>query len=285
MTAETVQPAGQPLVTVVIPTYDERDNLPVIVGLLLSLDTVSVNVLVVDDNSPDGTGDVAEELAGLSGGRVSVLHRRTKDGLGRAYVAGMLRALAGGADIVIQMDADLSHPVEAIAEMVRVLIDTDAAVVVGSRYVTGGSLDSQWPLRRRLLSRWANSYVSCVLRLGVRDTTAGFKAWRAATLRRIDLAAVTSNGYCFQIETAYRVGRCGLTTVEIPIHFAQRTSGTSKMSLRVQVEAVIVPWRLRHSRWLPTVEPTLAAASEQAAGPRTSAAQSNPAEHRQSVNR
>jgi dolichol-phosphate mannosyltransferase len=245
-------------ITVVIPTYNERDNLPRVVEKLLALGIGSLDVLVVDDNSPDGTGDVADELRHRLGDQVDVLHRQSKDGLGRAYVAGMLQALAAGADVVIQMDADLSHPVEAIPEMIRLLSETDAALVVGSRYVSGGSLDAEWPLRRRLLSRWANEYVSSVLRLGLHDTTAGFKAWRAETLRQIDLGAVTSNGYCFQIETAYRVNRCGLSTAEIPIHFAQRTSGSSKMSLRVQFEAAVVPWQLRSSAWTPTAQSTYA---------------------------
>jgi len=255
MPTPTVLPADGPKITVVIPTYNERENLPVIVSELFALDVPTLAVLVVDDNSPDGTGQIADELAAAAAGRLSVLHRRNKDGLGRAYVAGMLSALAHGSDIVVQMDADLSHPVAAIPQMIRVLRDGAAAVVVGSRYVTGGTLGAGWPLHRRLLSRWANRYVSRILQLGVRDTTAGFKAWRAETLRGIDLAAVSSNGYCFQIETAYRVNRCGLLSAEIPIHFVQRTSGDSKMSLRVQLEAAVVPWRLRRSRWIPA--PTL----------------------------
>lgn len=264
---ESLQPGAAQHVVVVIPTYNERDNLPVVAGKVLALDVPGLHVLVVDDDSPDGTGAVADRLAAEYGGRLSVLHRKHKDGLGRAYVAAMLNALAHGADVVVQLDADLSHPVEAIPGMLQVLRTGQAAVVVGSRYVAGGTLDERWPLRRRLLSTWANRYVSGVLRLGVRDATAGFKAWRAGTLRAIDLATVTSNGYCFQIETAYRVQRCGLAAAEIPIHFAQRTNGDSKMSLRVQAEAAAAPWRLRRSRWAPVRQPAAWAPARPAPAP------------------
>ncbi|GAA3887523.1 polyprenol monophosphomannose synthase [Saccharothrix violaceirubra] len=228
-----------PKVVVVVPTYNERENLPVLVGQLLALD---VHVLVVDDNSPDGTGEVADKLVADAPGRVGVLHRTAKDGLGRAYVAGMTRALDEGADVVIQMDADLSHPVSVIPLMVSTVLESD--VVLGSRYVTGGSTAAEWPWHRKALSAWANFYVNAVLRLGVRDATAGFKAWRASALRAIDLGSVRSNGYSFQVEMNHRAVRAGLRIAEVPIRFEERTEGASKMSLGVQVESALTPWKL-----------------------------------------
>ncbi|QSE94733.1 polyprenol monophosphomannose synthase [Rhodococcus pseudokoreensis] len=237
-----------PKVTVVVPTYNERDNLPKIVELLAALAIPNLHVLVVDDNSPDGTGEVADTLAQSGPIPVGVLHRTVKDGLGRAYVAGMSRALSEGADIVIQMDADLSHPTEAIPRMVETLTTTDAAVVLGSRYVAGGAVASDWPWHRKALSAWANFYVNAILRLRVKDATAGFKAWHADTLRAIDVEGVQSNGYAFQVEMNYRVVQRGMTIAEVPIRFEERTDGVSKMSLAVQLESARVPWKLRFSR-------------------------------------
>jgi dolichol-phosphate mannosyltransferase len=233
-----------PKVTVVVPTYNERENLPRIVGLLAALQMPHLHVLVVDDNSPDGTGEVADKLAIEAPIPVAVLHRTVKDGLGRAYVAGMSRALADGADVVIQMDADLSHPCGAIPGMVEKLITTDAAVVLGSRYVAGGAVASNWPWHRKALSKWANFYVNAILRLRVKDATAGFKAWHAATLRAIGVESVQSNGYAFQVEMNYRTVQHGMTIAEVPIRFEERSIGVSKMSMGVQVESALVPWKL-----------------------------------------
>ncbi|NIH88390.1 polyprenol monophosphomannose synthase [Amycolatopsis granulosa] len=241
---------SSPKVTVVVPTYNERDNLPKLVGQLTGLGLPGLHVLVVDDNSPDGTGDVADKLATEDPGRIGVLHRTEKDGLGRAYVAGITRALDEGADIVIQMDADLSHPVEAVPRMIEKLATSDAAVVLGSRYVAGGSLAGDWGWHRKALSAWANFYVNAILRLRVKDATAGFKAWRAETLRRIDIATVRSNGYAFQVEMNYRTVRQGLRIAEIPIRFEERAEGVSKMSLAVQLESALMPWKLLFGRKL-----------------------------------
>ncbi len=241
---------GTPKIVVVVPTYNERDNLSRLVDLLAGLDMPNMHVLVVDDNSPDGTGEVADKLALEAPIKVGVLHRTTKDGLGRAYVAGMTRALDEGADIVVQMDADLSHPCSAIPVMVHTLATTDAAVVLGSRYVAGGAVASEWPWHRKALSAWANFYVNTILRLRVKDATAGFKAWRADTLRTIDVANVHSNGYAFQVEMNYRTVRHGLRIAEVPIRFEERSDGVSKMSLAVQMESALVPWKLRLGRKL-----------------------------------
>jgi dolichol-phosphate mannosyltransferase len=234
-------------VTVVVPTYNEAENLPVLVAELLGLGLPGLRVLVVDDGSPDGTGDVADRLAAADQ-RVTVLHRRAKDGLGRAYVAGMTRALADGAEFVMQMDADLSHPTAAVPEMIGVLMSTGADVVIGSRYVTGGQIDTEWGAHRKLLSAWANFYVRAVLRLRIKDVTAGFKIWRRSALEAVDLASLCSNGYSFQVEMHHRATRRDLVIVETPISFAERRAGTSKMSLATQWESAVMPWRLRGRR-------------------------------------
>ncbi|GLW73394.1 dolichyl-phosphate beta-D-mannosyltransferase [Kitasatospora phosalacinea] len=239
---------AHPKVVVVVPTYNERENLPILVGRLADLGMENLHVLVVDDNSPDGTGEVADKLAADSDGTVSVLHRTEKDGLGRAYVAGMSRALEDGADIVVQMDADLSHPHTAIPEMVAKLTGTDASVVLGSRYVPGGSTASEWPWHRKALSAWANFYVNAILQLKVKDATAGFKAWEAQALRAVDLPSVRSNGYSFQVEMNYRVVKRGMRISEVPIRFEERVEGMSKMSLGVQLESAVAPWKLRFGK-------------------------------------
>ncbi|MFI2645615.1 polyprenol monophosphomannose synthase [Streptomyces sp. NPDC018610] len=237
-----------PKIVVVVPTYDERENLPVLAGLLAELRLPDLHLLVVDDDSPDGTGDVADKLAAENPGRVGVLHRAEKDGLGRAYVAGMTRALAEGADVVIQMDADLSHPASVIPTMVDTLLNTDAAVVLGSRYVAGGATAADWPWHRKALSLWANVYVNTLLRLGVKDATAGFKAWRAEALRAIDPGSVHSNGYSFQVEMNFRAVKAGMRIVEVPIRFEDRVKGASKMSFAVQTESALTPWKLLMGR-------------------------------------
>ncbi|MCU7822344.1 polyprenol monophosphomannose synthase [Kitasatospora sp. DSM 101779] len=235
---------SSPKVVVVVPTYNERENLPVIVGLIADLGMPNLHVLVVDDNSPDGTGEVADKLAADSPGTVGVLHRTEKDGLGRAYIAGMTRALDEGADVVVQMDADLSHPTAVVPVMIETLLSGDAAVVLGSRYVPGGSTAAEWPWHRKALSAWANFYVNAILRLHVKDATAGFKAWKADTLRAIDLQSVHSNGYSFQVEMNHRTVRRGLRIAEVPIRFEERVKGASKMSFGVQMESALAPWKL-----------------------------------------
>ena len=239
---------ASPKVTVVVPTYNEQENLPTLVGLLADLRMPNLHVLVVDDNSPDGTGEIADKLAADSPETIGVLHRAEKDGLGRAYIAGMSRALEEGADVVIQMDADLSHPVSAIVGMVDVLLTTDAAMVLGSRYVAGGSVAAEWPWHRRVLSTWANFYVNAILRLHTKDATGGFKAWRAETLRAIDLHSIHSNGYSFQVEMNYRTVKQGLKISEVPIRFEERAKGASKMSVSVQIESALTPWKLLFGR-------------------------------------
>lgn len=228
--------------TFVIPTYNEAENLPRLVSALFSLPLPELSLLIVDDNSPDGTGTIAEQLSHDTGGRVSVLHRAGKLGLGTAYIEGFTWCLANGADAIGQMDCDFSHPPEKILELVQTLANCDMAV--GSRYVPGGSLDERWPAWRRGLSAFGNWYARTILGLPMQDVTGGFRLWRNETLRAMPLDRVRSNGYVFQVEMAYVAHRLGFTFREIPIHFADRRWGKSKMSLRIQAEAALRVWAL-----------------------------------------
>ncbi|MFF8998905.1 polyprenol monophosphomannose synthase [Streptomyces achromogenes] len=240
-------------VTVVMPTYNEAANLPGMAEAVLGLELDGLQLKIVDDSSPDGTGRIAEELAekynGAGRRRMSVLHRTEKDGLGRAYTAGMSAALDEGAEYVVQMDADGSHPVEAVPRMLRAALDSGAGLVVGSRYVEGGSLDEEWGAHRVLLSRFANRYARAILGTDIRDITAGFNLWSARTLRDVGLTSLDSAGYSFQVELKYRAVRAGHTAVEIPIRFTERTEGESKMTLRTQLESAVLPLRLRLKRY------------------------------------
>jgi dolichol-phosphate mannosyltransferase len=243
---ELPEPWRSAAVTVVLPTYNEAENLPVMVAALLRLPLPGLRIMVADDNSPDGTGKIADQLADRHGAdKMTVLHRPGKQGLGRAYVDGMTRAMQAGADFVVQMDSDLSHGPEYLPQMLGTLLATDADVVIGSRYVAGASLAQEWAWHRKALSGFANAYVRLLLRLGIRDVTAGFKLWRSSTLTSIDVASIRSNGYSFQVEMNYRTVRHGLKIIELPIHFADRTKGQSKMSLRVQLESALMPFLLR----------------------------------------
>ena len=241
----------KPHIMVVIPTYNEADNLPTMAGELLALDLPDLSILIVDDNSPDGTGKIADELAHRHQDRIHVIHREGKLGLGTAYVTGFKYALQQGADLVIQMDADFSHSPGYLPQLVEATDEYD--VVVGSRYVSGGSLDERWGWWRFFLSWWANSvYTRLILGVKVKDATAGFKCWRRATLEGIGLDRVRSNGYVFQVEMAYLTEKLGYHFIEIPIHFEDRRIGRSKMTVPVKIEAALrtfqIRWRHRHTR-------------------------------------
>ena len=274
---------GQLNVWIVVPTYNEADNLGIMVETLLdrldwtpatpvppapvpeavaarsSKETAAesappawlavrpnVSVLVVDDGSPDGTGELADRLSRERDGRVQVLHRAEKLGLGSAYIAGFSLALERGADVVFEMDADFSHSPNYLPQMLHLLEGCD--VVVGSRWVPGGKLDERWEMWRYLLSKYANLYARLVTGLDVYDTTAGFKAWRGDALRKLPLHRVRSDGYAFQIEMAVASQRLGLRVTELPIYFGERERGESKMSWRIIVEAMWRVWQIR-SRW------------------------------------
>jgi dolichol-phosphate mannosyltransferase len=242
---ELPEPWRSAAVTVVLPTYNEAANLPVITAELFGLALPNLRILVADDSSPDGTGEVADRLAGQHGDRMTVVHRQEKQGLGRAYVDGMTRAMAAGAEFVVQMDSDLSHAPKYLPQMLGTLLSASADVVIGSRYVAGASLATEWSWRRRALSGFANAYVRALLRLGIRDVTAGFKIWRTSALEAIDVASIRSNGYSFQVEMNYRSVKHGLKIVELPIHFADRREGDSKMNVWVQLESALMPFLLR----------------------------------------
>lgn len=246
--AELPEPWRSAAVTVVLPTYQESKNIPVITDVLMSLPLANLSVVVVDDNSPDGTGQIADDLAGRYGARrMSVVHRAGKEGLGRAYVDGMTRAIEAGAEFVVQMDADLSHGPEYLPGMLGTLLAADADVVIGSRYVAGASVGAEWPWHRKALSSFANTYVRTLLGLGIRDVTAGYKLWRASALQAIGLPTIRSNGYSFQVEMNYRAVKGNLKIVELPIHFSDRTEGESKMSLKIQLESALMPFQLRRN--------------------------------------
>jgi dolichol-phosphate mannosyltransferase len=242
---------GEPKIMVVIPTYNEADNLPTMVGELLTLELPQVEILIVDDNSPDGTGEIADDLVKRHPERIHVLHRTGKLGLGTAYVAGFTYAIEQGADLIVQMDADFSHSPGYILRLVEASKEYD--VVVGSRYVSGGSLDERWSWWRYALSWWANSvYTRLILGVEVKDATAGFKCWRRATLEGIGLERVRSNGYVFQVEMAYLTEKLGYRFLEIPIHFEDRRIGQSKMTVPVKIEAALstfqIRWRHRNAQ-------------------------------------
>lgn len=229
-------------ICVVIPTFNESENISALVSELIGLPINGLNILVVDDNSPDGTGEIADDLSKEYPDRISVLHRNKKGGLGSAYITGFRKALGTGTDAVVQMDADFSHPPEKILELTEMLVESDVAI--GSRYIPGGSLDEQWPYWRKSLSAFGNMYAKTILRLPINDATGGFRAWRRETLLGMPLERVRSNGYAFQVEMIYLANRLGYTIIEVPFYFADRRWGSSKMSLRIQFEAAYRVWQM-----------------------------------------
>ena len=231
-----------PRLTIVIPTYNEAENIEAISQALLALPLENLELLIVDDDSPDGTGLLAEKVAESNPGKVKVIHRKGKLGLGTAYITGFQQALGEGAELVGQMDADFSHSPYYIPGFVELLGEHDA--VFGSRYVSGGSLDERWGFWRVLLSGFGNAYARAILGLEVQDVTGGFRIWRSETLKGMPLKNIRSNGYIFQVEMAFVAQRLGYKLVESPIHFEDRRIGQSKMSFRIQVEAALRVWQV-----------------------------------------
>ena len=221
-----------PKAVVCLPTYNERENIE---PMLRALGDKGVRVLVIDDNSPDGTGELADRLA-QELGYVDVLHRERKEGLGPAYLAGFRHALAGDAELVLEMDCDFSHDPDYVPHLITAVTD-GADLALGSRYVPGGGVRN-WGLLRRLISAGGSFYARIILGVKVRDLTGGFKCYRRVVLEAIDLDAVDSKGYAFQIETTYRALRAGFKVVEVPITFADREVGGSKMSKAIVAEAI-----------------------------------------------
>ena len=243
-------------IIVVLPTYNEKENLDNMINALMALPAQDLSVLVVDDNSPDGTGQIADGLAAKMPDKVAVLHRAGKLGLGTAYIEGFRRALAMGADCILQMDCDFSHDPQSIPQMIATMDSSGSDVVIGSRYVKGGRLDEEWGVGRKLLSWWANSvYVRLLLRTKAKDATGGFRLWRREVLEGMGLGRIRSNGYVFQVETIYVAEKLGYQDAEVPIYFADRKRGRSKMSFRVQLEAALRVWQVwwRHRRLKPSM--------------------------------
>jgi dolichol-phosphate mannosyltransferase len=235
-------PPGTPDTWVILPTYDEAENLERIANAVLEQLPASGRVLVVDDNSPDGTGEIADRLA-ASNDSVSVLHRERKEGLGPAYLAGFHVALDGGAERIVEMDADFSHDPAYLPKLIGAADEAD--LVIGSRYVAGGGV-TDWGPMRRFISRGGSAYARWALGLPIRDLTGGFKCFRREVLESINLDTIEARGYAFQVETTYRAIKAGFRVVEIPIVFRDRTDGTSKMSKSIVAEAM---WRVPAMRW------------------------------------
>ena len=234
---------------VIVPTFNERDNLPVLTNALMELP--EVGMLVVDDNSPDGTGALADELARSYPGRIEVMHRTERPGLGRSYVDGIRSVLHRPVDVICQMDSDLSHDPRHLRDLIAASRHAD--VVIGSRYIPGGAIVN-WPLRRKLLSRFANNYIRLVTRLTPHDCTSGYRCWRREALASLPLDQFGANGYSFLVEMLFAAQTAGLTFAEVPITFVERRQGESKLSTAVLVESAITPWRLVAAR--KTARPT-----------------------------
>jgi dolichol-phosphate mannosyltransferase len=231
---------------VLVPTYNEKDNLPVLVRDLMTIP--NVHVLVLDDQSPDGTGQIGEALAAEFPGRVRVLHRTGQRGLGVSYLEGFRMAIAGDADLVCQMDADLSHDPKYLPDLVAAAAN-GADLVIGSRYLNGISVVN-WPLRRIILSSFANLYIRTITGLGLRDITTGYRCWRRQALARLPLEGIVSDGYAFLLDVTFMAADAGLRIEESPIIFVERRQGASKLSSGVLLESLFTPWKLimRHGR-------------------------------------
>lgn len=228
-------------IAIVTPTYNEAENLPQLVSVLFSL-PLDLSILVVDDNSPDGTGKIADQLAAEHPGRVDVLHRPGKMGLRSAYLNGFQKVFDSGTQAVAQMDADFSHDPSVLIEMAKLLESND--VVLGSRYVEGGSVDERWSAGRKRLSAFGNFYARTILGLPLHDVTTGYRLWRRETLQSMPLERIQSNGYIFLVEMAYLANCLEFKIAEAPIYFADRRLGKSKMSLKIQMEAALRVWQV-----------------------------------------
>lgn len=231
---------------VLIPTYNEKDNLPILVTELMAI--AGVSVMVLDDQSPDGTGRVADALAAQFPGRVLPVHRTGQRGLGVSYLDGFHRAIESDYDFVGQMDADLSHDPKYLPDMIRAAA-AGADLVIGSRYLNGISVVN-WPLRRIILSQFANFYIRTITGLRLRDITTGYRCWRRTSLARLPLDRIVSDGYAFLLDVTFMAADTGLTIAESPIIFVERRQGASKLSSGVLMESLITPWKLimRHGR-------------------------------------
>ncbi len=228
-------------IVIIIPTYNEAENLPKLVSALFAL-PLNIDILVVDDNSPDGTGRIADDLAAGHPQRVRVIHRTGKLGLSSAYLKAFRTLFNGAVDAIGQMDADFSHDPAALVEMAKRLESCD--LVLGSRYIPGGSTDTHWPVWRKALSAWGNFYARSILHMPLRDVTGGFRLWRRETLQAMPLDRVKASGYIFMVEMAYLAYCLQFKIGEVPIYFADRRWGKSKMSFKIQAEAAVRVWHV-----------------------------------------
>ncbi|MCO5222402.1 MAG: polyprenol monophosphomannose synthase [Thermomicrobiales bacterium] len=238
--------AATPAVTVIVPTYNEADSIPIVIERVLALGP-QYRMLVVDDSSPDGTANIVEGLRTVNPGRIELLVRPKKEGIGRAYVAGFRLALRSRADLIATMDADLSHDPADLARLVDATKHAD--LVLGSRYVDGGDTQG-WPMHRRMISRIGGRYARVVLGVPIQDLTGGFKVYRRPALEALDIDEIESDGYVFQIETTYKTMLNGFRVIEVPIRFVDRVAGKSKLSRRIVFEAMLVVWKLKIERVL-----------------------------------
>ena len=227
---------------IILPTYNEAENLPRLIPALLGLSIPEFQLLIIDDNSPDGTGEIADDFADHYPDHIRVEHRKGKQGLGSAYIHGFHMAIDDNVDLIGQMDSDFSHPIDKIPQMLEKTKDCD--IVIGSRYVEGGSVDLEWPLWRKGLSAWGNFYARTILNLPIRDVTGGFRIWKQHVLQNMPLDRIGSSGYIFQVEIAYVAYLLGYKFGEIPIYFADRKWGDSKMNFSIQVEAALRVWQI-----------------------------------------
>jgi dolichol-phosphate mannosyltransferase len=230
-------------ITIILPTYNEAENIENIIKALFALPLPELKAIIVDDNSPDHTGEIADRLAKEFPGRLKVIHQSGKFGLGTAYIVGFKQALTDGAEAIGEMDSDFSHPIDRLVPMAEALKHSDIAL--GSRYISGGSLDDAWPVWRKALSGFANLYARTILGIPIRDVTGGFRLFSRESLQAVPLERIKSNGYVFQVEIAYVTYLLGYKSAEIPIHFSERRAGKSKMSFRIQMEAAFRVWQLK----------------------------------------
>jgi dolichol-phosphate mannosyltransferase len=228
---------------IVLPTFNEAENLPLLADAIFSLKDTDISLLIVDDNSPDGTGQIAEQLAQVYPGKVHVMHRTGKLGLASAYIQGFERAMEMEVDAIGMMDSDFSHDPAKLPEMIAALEDADLSV--GSRYVPGGSVDTKWPVWRKGLSAFGNFYARTILGLTTRDATTGYRIWRKEKLMAFPLERMLSSGYIFMVEMIYIATRLSYRIKEVPIYFADRKLGQSKMNLRIQIEAAFRVWQVK----------------------------------------
>lgn len=230
-------------ITIILPTYNEAENIPRLVDAIFSLPRSDIHLLFIDDNSPDGTGKIIDGLVEEHPNRIQVIHREGKMGLGSAYILGFQHLFDTEVDVIGMMDSDFSHDPQKLPEMITALENAD--VVLGSRYVPGGSVDQDWPLWRKGLSAWANFYVRTILNIPVKDATTGYRLWRVEALKGMPIERIVSSGYVFLVEMVFLAYKLGYRITEVPIYFADRKWGKTKMNFQVQIEAAIRVWQVR----------------------------------------